>query len=338
LGYGTVACLVLALVLGASRAAQPGDGGLRERVKFTTADQVELHGGFYPSMKGRKAPCVLLLHPLGGSEPSAAWGALARRLQAAGFAVLGFDFRGHGGSTAVGPGFWRVRSNQTLKSYRPVRPEDTIHADDFATLASYLMMVNDIAAAKRFLDRKNDNGECNSADLVVLGAQTGATLGALWVAWEWQRRRLVSGVPFVPAYQGKAEGEDIACAIWLSLRPSVGGPRDWSLPVAAWLYPLRQKVPMCFFYGAEDRPAARFADYLYDKVLKGPQLPLTFQVPLKGTKLAGVELLGQKDLATEDLIFKYLDKVLEDRATTVWSERNADRIPLGLVPIERFIR
>ena len=35
-------------------------------------------------------------------------------------------------------------------------------------------------------------------------------------------------------------------------------------------------------------------------------------------KLAGRELLGKKSLGTEELIVKYLDKVMEDRGTSVW--------------------
>ena len=36
-----------------------------KRVHFETVDQVELSGTFWPSTKGRKAPCVILLHKLG---------------------------------------------------------------------------------------------------------------------------------------------------------------------------------------------------------------------------------------------------------------------------------
>ena len=72
-----------------------------ERVRFDTVDQVELHGTFYPSTKGKRASCVLLLHALGKDSQQEGWDKLAKELQSKGYAVLAFDFRGHGKSDRV---------------------------------------------------------------------------------------------------------------------------------------------------------------------------------------------------------------------------------------------
>jgi alpha-beta hydrolase superfamily lysophospholipase len=178
-------------LLGAARADEARAQSNTEKVRFETADQVTLRGTFYPSNRGTKAACALLLHQLGGNSRQEGWDDLAKKLQQKGFAVLGFDFRGHGDSVDVNPdGFWKVPANRTLKNFRPTKPGDKISYRDFTTLQNYLMLVNDITAAKRFLDSKNDSQDCNAANVVVIGAESGATLGALWVATEWQRRQV----------------------------------------------------------------------------------------------------------------------------------------------------
>jgi dienelactone hydrolase len=137
-----------------------------EKVSFETVDEVELQGTYYRSDQGTKAPCALLLHDIGGNSRQPGWADLARKLQKEGYAVLLFDFRGHGKSTAVQPAFWKVTANTKIRGASTKKQE--IHYKDFP--ATYMpMLVNDIAAARRFLDLKNDAKECNSRNLVVTG-------------------------------------------------------------------------------------------------------------------------------------------------------------------------
>src|SRR5205823_1326566 len=107
-------------------------------------------------------------------------------------------------------------------------------------------MANDIMAAKRALDRRNDPGECNSANIVLIGAESGATLGALWAWYEWHRPKYNVGFPLQPTNRSQVEGQDIACAVWLSISPTLGtGRSPWKVPVESWLRsPVREKVPM----------------------------------------------------------------------------------------------
>ena len=80
-----------------------------ENVAFETVDEVELHGTFYPSNQSTRAPCVLILHDLSGNASGwNEWATLTTQLQRNGFAVLQFDFRGYGKSTAVQPAFWKA--------------------------------------------------------------------------------------------------------------------------------------------------------------------------------------------------------------------------------------
>jgi pimeloyl-ACP methyl ester carboxylesterase len=322
------ACLFLAIP-SASKTAEI------ERVKFETVDQVEIHGTYYGSDKGTKAPCVLMLHAIGGNSQQEGWDDLAKKLQAKGFAVLTFDFRGHGDSTSVGPNFWTAPGNTTIK--RP-KQKDTLSYKDFTNSLNYANMVQDIAAAKRYLDKRNDASDCNSGNVIVIGAESGATLGALWITTEWHRRRMSTNL--IPTARDlQLEGQDIAAGVWLSIAQSL--PRWTSPRIADWVGPLKDKVPMYFLYGAQDKKAATFADHMVNKVLKErdkkTKLP-TGKLGITGTKLAGAELLGKRSLDTADKIVKYCATVMEDRPSNPWTKRDIDRTLLIRVPVESLAR
>lgn len=317
----------------AGPAAEP------ERVKFDTYDQVEIHGTYYPGDAGNKSPCALVLHAVGGSSREEGWDNLAKELQKKHFAVLLFDFRGHGESTSVGTNFWLDRGNQSLKSYRPGKLKDQISYKDFTTQLNWLSLVNDIEAAKRFLDRKNDAGECNSGNVAVIGAEGSAALGALWIATEWRHPRMANRFPPVPAERGQMEGQDIACAVWLSFSPHIA---KFTVRPDSWFgNQVREKVPMCFLYGEQDSKGKTYALHLYDSVLharRDKKLKLTIEKPIKDTKLSGRELLGKPSLNTEELILTYVSKVIDERGSNAWSKRDVDRTILSRVPIESFLR
>jgi pimeloyl-ACP methyl ester carboxylesterase len=321
--------------------AAPGSAAEGERVRFYTWDKVEIHGNFYPGNKGNKSPCAIMLHALGGSTEQDGWAALATKLASSGISVLTFDFRGHGESTAVDPEFWQInRYNQSLKSFRNGKPREQISYKDFSTLNHWACLVDDIAAAKLFLDRKNDSGECNSSHVVVIGAESGATLGAMWIASEWRRTKVMNVLGALSTTRNQYEGQDIGCAVFLSISPSIGvSNRSFTVPVESWLKNpvVREKVPMYFLYGEKDLKAAKFSQHLCDNVLHADKLKNTGKMPLKDTKLAGRELLGKPSLPTEDLIVKYINLVIEARRSNDWAKRDADRTILVHVPFERFL-
>ena len=142
-----------------------------EKVKFDTVDQVQLQGTFYPSPQDRKGTTVLFLHKIGSHSQKDNWDKLAETLQAAGCAVLSFDFRGHGESVSVAPEFWQQQANQGIRGFNLAKPKGTISYKDFPP-AYMPYLVNDIAAAKSFLDRKNNGGDCNTSNLILIGART----------------------------------------------------------------------------------------------------------------------------------------------------------------------
>jgi pimeloyl-ACP methyl ester carboxylesterase len=302
-----------------------------ENVTFETVDEVELHGSFYPSNQGTKAPCVLMVHDLSGNASGwNEWAALTTQLQKNGFAVLQFNFRGYGKSTAVQPAFWKATDNGKIRGANLRRSE--IHHRDFP--ASYLpVLANDIAAARRFLDEKNDAKQCNTRNLILIAAQEGATLGALWLATEWQRRPPRQNGLNLPPY-----GEDVAAAVWLSILPTLGHSRRPEFRVDKWLGPLRDRTPMFFLYGEEDRAASSFSAELCDRVLRidVPPRPKSTGAKSFRTPAAGAGLLTQRSLGVDDKILSYLSNLLKSRDDQEWMDRGTKRIQENFVNLKPF--
>jgi hypothetical protein len=341
LAFGLVLVLTLALLPRAENTATAQAAGGGERVQFDSYDSVGLKGTFYPGLKGNKSPCAILLHAIGENRQKDGWEELAKALNGPkyGMAVLMFDFRGHGESVDVGPSFWTERVNLTLKNAKATKNRDKLSYKDFSLLDHYLMLVNDIAAAKHYLDTRNDSSECNSANTIIIGAEQGATLGSLWIDYAWHSPRTIPGILGVQVPVRQLEGEDVAAAIWLSISQSVGpNQNNTRVPVSKWIgTPPHDKLNMLFLYGDKDTKSAQLSKQLCETVLgvkPGKTIKLTLHKGLE-TKLAGRELLG-KPLMTQDYILEYVQKVLNDRGTKPWVKREVSRTPLQRVNFERF--
>lgn len=201
----------LAVTACPSRTAARGADNV-EAVTLTTGDGAKLAARYYPGNQGGKSPAVIVLDGLADDAQPAISDELARQLAKEGCTVLGFDFRGCGRSRNVEPEFWDNANNkQLVKGYKADEPPETIRFADFKP--GYLpTLVNDVAAARAYLERRNDARECNTGQIYVIGFGRGATLGQLWVASEWSRFR-VSGMQNKLA--ASPEGRDIAGCIWI---------------------------------------------------------------------------------------------------------------------------
>jgi hypothetical protein len=281
-----------------------------ERIRFETCDGVSLRGTYYPG-KGRESCPVMLLHELGEDDGMKAITTFAEALQKKGHAVLTFDFRGHGESTQVdGDAFWSNRyANRAL-----VRSQSAteITFKDFDP-RYYPILVNDIAAAKAFWDRRNDDGDCNSNNLIVIGFERGATLGALWVNSEFYRHQ-VFAPQFpnrVPQIAQTSEGTNILAAIWFSLAPKLGS-RKVNLPALVYTPGKSERMPTVFIYGDNVETGKRIAEQC-EKVLKGKKVPFTgsTEAPKAGDG-RGAELL--KNPATVNAVLEYIANVAQEEA------------------------
>ena len=186
LSRGPAAAFVLAALMAgtvnpAARAQQkdPDD------VTLETCDGLRLNGTWYAG--NQNSDTVIMLHAYkSATQSKGEWQSLAKALNTAGFAVLTFDFRGHGKS-ALAKAMSDKKKFCDVNTYpfnkycgEPLNP-NTIKAIDVKKfLPNYFpFLVNDIAAARRFVDQKNDNRECNSGRLYLIGDRETCSLGML---------------------------------------------------------------------------------------------------------------------------------------------------------------
>jgi pimeloyl-ACP methyl ester carboxylesterase len=328
--------------------AQPaGNDPNRLRVPITTADGVELDGTYFRSPKaGRDAPCVMLVHRYGSDRSKTDWINLALALQQqCEFAVLTFDLRGHGGSNQLSnpQTFWNLPFNKNGIRGGSIKKTSITSADFKPSYFPYC--VNDLAAARRFLEQKNDAGELNVHSLIIIGAQEGAGLGFLFTAAEYARVYRI-GQSALTSYGTEFNaGTDIAAGVWLSLMMRTGltaGPVNFDMVNWVRTHPLlRDKTPMCFLYGDKDARARTDAEAVF-RVMTAPMTgrPEKHKQddlhPIKGTDLGGLALLGQPSLGVTDYVVKFTKKVMTDRRAVPWTEVKPEVNTLQLVPVTSF--
>ncbi len=289
------------------------------------------------------------------------WDSLVDALNTEGFHVFRFDWRGHGGSTdIVDPlgdntniggvrytGFWvngitGGLNQQWVKGFQAKGGKNEIRVKgDIRGPGYFPVYVNDLAAVRLHLDQKNDQGDVNTSSLYVIGAGDTASLGMMWLASEWQRPAVApmlpqglqyKSTPFrgIPIVADPPAGADVAGAVWLSAgRPTVVSEyqlKTWAISSVK----LRDNNKMLFMYGKTDGPAKTAADVFLDRVLvangnKGLGLaPIeqTTRWEFAGTKLNGIDLLGQKDVNAEAKVIEYLKARQKDRVSMIRKTRN----------------
>jgi hypothetical protein len=334
---GLSLALVVPLCFGSQGRAQGvgKTGDPSDQAKFESADGVKLRGTFYSSNKGAKAPCVLLVHDFdlkkGGDSHSDGWDHLAKELQKKGFAVLSFDFRGHGRSDSVTAEFWKYRHNQSLRSYNPGRPKETISHADFPP-SYYPHLIEDLVAAKAYLDSKNDAKDLNDSNLVVIAAGQGATIAAMWMASEF--KRIPSAGPGIPPRpDARPEGRDLTCGIFLSISPTLAGQ---GMPIRQWIKEVGKdrKVPLAFVFGKDDTRGDSLALSLVKEIVPGysrdkppakKDQKFTVEHGIKGSKLTGSQLLT-RTLDTETWILKnYLEDLMDKHGLEEWRQHEDEK-------------
>lgn len=327
------ACFFLAAagLLGANGSAHAQ--AKPENVHFPSPDGVKLRGQFYPA-QGKCLATVIMLHGIGEGKDSSVieWKNLAEALQKADYAVLTFDFRGHGDSNVIADtkAFWSIKANGNVKAPRPKGgglPEEIDVKDYIKQGSAYLpVLVNDIAAARAYLDRRNDTTkDCNTSSIIVIGADTGATLGAIWLNEEWNRKKIIQGAnPLKLELAKNFEGSDIIGAVFLSITPNLE-KRTISLPAVLRVACKENGTAVGFFVGKDDKKGVEYAQAVQKsiKVKDSKKHALIFTAELPETNLSGMKLLT-KGLKTEKYITDYLVNVVTDRGAE-WSDHEFDK-------------
>src|SRR5262245_14627251 len=171
--FRSLAAVLAGLVVAVAPAPAVAQDKTGDEISFLTPDGLRLFGTWYKA--DRNANTVIMLHGLHGNSSKGDWQALAKALNTEGFAVLTFDFRGHGRSAAAKTfddkklfcdlekcphnKFAGVQLNpNTLKSIDSKRFQP----------GYFPYLVYDIAGARTFVDTANDGGECNSGRIFLV--------------------------------------------------------------------------------------------------------------------------------------------------------------------------
>ena len=326
-----------------------------DEVFFNTADKVKLNGTWYRGSGGRKSPTVLMVHGWGSNRSKDGWDSLAKQFQGKGYSVLTFDLRGHGKSIELSDkkAFWSLPHNQRYAAppggISAARLPLRINYKDF-NRAYYPYLLNDLTAARRFLDEKNDATACNVGQTFVIAEKEGATLAMMWLGHEAHpsRNGITAPDAITPA-QDLPAITDIAGCVWLSIDSNPLGIGKvlpyYSSPMWAasqnsagpLLEPIKEKTSMCFMVGKKDSAGYGSTSYWYQKKFYGHTVRkedrMKYPVVLD-TKLRGAELLGQAALETDAIILEFVEKIKERGVGNNWVKRNIDRAAFNPVPLQ----
>lgn len=141
--------LTAALIAGLALTPAAAPALRAQLVSFRTNDGILLEATWHEPSAFGPAPAVILVHMLGRSRGD--WADVGQRFARAGIGALAIDLRGHGGS-------------------------DYIRSGEAST---YAEMVEDIAAARRYLSMR---GDVRPARIGIAGASIGANLATLAAA------------------------------------------------------------------------------------------------------------------------------------------------------------
>jgi hypothetical protein len=133
-------------------------------------------------------------------------------------------------------------------------------------------------------------------------------------------------------------GQDVAAAVWLSILPTMKNSRRPEFQVDKWIAPLRDRTPMLFLFGEEDRASSAFTTHLCEKVLKvdvPPRLKTTGAKELR-THAAGAGLLAQRSLGVDEKILSYLTNIIQTRDDQDWMDRGSKKSQDYFVNLKPF--
>ncbi len=281
---------------------------------FDTADGVLIAATYFPPLRpGKDVPVVMLLHGYGEKQsvfwPTGSDRDLAFALQDKGYAVLTFDFRGHGHSTS------RVGAALRPPDAKGGPAGGKLDFRDLGTRISFATLLDDIEAAKRFLVQRNDAGELNLAKLGLVGCELGASMAVLWSFQDWQ---------FVPqvGFTGK-QGQDVQSLVLVSPQYNFKG-----IAITNQLTFMQKAVPMQVVVGKKDSKAFGEADKMYQATRKAR--PSSGESDSKlvdlNTKLQGGKLLNpdpELDLNVDKELIAFFDQTLKRKAAK-WEKRKTE--------------
>jgi hypothetical protein len=212
-------------------AKKPDDKGaaddLRNKsVGFATSDGLSLNGYWFKGIGvDKQRPDAVMMFPAPGNKVNDAWIGLASELSKKNFSVLLFDWRGAGMNPPETAGsrifenkvaFWNEVYNKQLLMKSRVQVEDkgldyrTLVMKSEGTYRYRDFMLNDLLAARFYLDRKNDDKDCNTNRVWIVTEKDGGQLAMALIAFEFLRNSINDPKNDVTAFgkQWKPAGKD----------------------------------------------------------------------------------------------------------------------------------
>ncbi len=262
-----------------------------ESLALTTKDGVRLKATYYPSELGKDAVPIVLLHDF--KESRRVFNGLARALQnppggeRPSHAVITVDLRGHGESTSIqGP-------NGQTRELDVAR----IGKKDFRNMVLY-----DMEAVRKYLVKKNDDGDLNLNKLCLMGSGLGANVATSWASVDWS----------TPQLANRKQGQDVKGLVLIS--------PEWTHRGLPLLKPLknpgvRERLSVMIIYGKQDRKSAKSAETVHKNLKKfHPDPPPELRREKKDlflialpTSLKGTRLVADPQFKTLPMIEQFLD-------------------------------
>jgi hypothetical protein len=300
------------------------------------------------------------------SDTKGQWASLAKALQQDGYSVLMFDMRGHGKSadtrTMDKPDLFCMNIYNKLASsgVNPKSVKDVKKERFSPTGAYYPYLVNDLTAARRFLDDKNDARECNSGRVFVVAEREICPLVMLWMATEYARYG-VGPKTKLDDPELVSAGDDLCGAVFLSwqganvpgantaanLARNVMKQRELGSDTVVIGGQLKKKVAMAFIYGKEDTKAAAEARSWFNffglpPTAKEDKETVKYIRDIAGAeKLTGIKLLDITDKDKNSILQgQIIDFIKSTRTKSIsgnnWKERNMQNLDAVPVPLNMW--
>lgn len=218
-----------------------------ERLSLTTTDGVALAAWYYP-VAGDATPkaTAIVIHDLEGSHETVE--PLSRGLQAAGYAVVAPDLRGHGASVSSAlPG---GRGGELdAKSLR--KPDLlAIAASSGGRIRDQALARGDLETVHRWIEEQHAGGVLSVDRLCVVGCGEGGTLGALWT---------VADASWPPTTRGPQGGHVKALVL---ISPAIKAKAGVTMLPALKTNVFRSSLPILLLAGGDDRDAKKLTDQL----------------------------------------------------------------------------
>ncbi len=254
-----------------------------------TKDHVSMTATYYPSVVGKEAVPVIMLHGFKGSR--ADYHPLALALQQRGYAVIVPDLRGHGGS----------------KKFQNGRSIDVANMP----ANQYPLMVNEVEACKKFLIKENNAGQLNIDKLCLVASDFSTITAVNYAAADWS----------FPPLGGYKQGQDVKALVLLSPERAFK-TNDCSHALGS---PAVEKfISMYVLVGSNKRSAVADARRVYQGIerMRNKEEKKSIFVAQIPTTLQGTKLLALKDVNAGERIGAFF-QVRVGQQSFPWKERRS---------------